>query len=470
MVPRTIPICNLIYYATQYKSAIFLKYIMFVLSLKLQIGIKYALDLFYVNQGFFNYLREENMTLFEELKRRGLIAQMSHEKEIEELLNTEKVSFYIGFDATADSLHIGHLLQLVVMKHMQKAGHKPIALLGTGTTLIGDPTGRTDMRKMLTADDINHNAECFRRQMSRFIEFGSGEAEAEMVQNGDWLLKLNYLEFIRDIGVHFSVNKMLTAECYRARFEKGLSFFEFNYMLLQSYDFLHLFKTKGVKLQLGGDDQWSNILAGADLIRRKEKGEAFAMTFTLLATKEGAKMGKSQKGALWLDAEKCSPYDFYQSFRNTDDGDVIKKLKMLTFIPIEEIEEMEKTLSGAELNKAKELLAFEMTKTVHGEEEAKKAEQAAKTAFGSNNGLDNAELPSTAINPDMLTDGKINILDLLTATQLCGSRRDARTTVEQGGVVIDNEKITDTNALVGLENPIVIKKGKKTFHKAFKAE
>lgn len=410
----------------------------------------------------------EKMTLFQELKRRGLIAQMSHEKEIEELLNTEKISFYIGFDATADSLHIGHLLQLVVMKHMQKAGHTPVALLGTGTTLIGDPTGRTDMRKMLTADDINHNADCFRKQMSRFIEFGENAGQAQMVQNGDWLLKLNYLEFIRDIGVHFSVNKMLTAECYRSRFEKGLSFFEFNYMLLQSYDFLHLYRTKQVKLQLGGDDQWSNILAGADLIRRVEKGDAFAMTFTLLATKDGKKMGKSQKGALWLDPEKCAPYEFYQSFRNTDDNEVIKKLKMLTFLPVEEIEDMEKSLSGAGLNEAKQVLAFEMTKMVHGEEQAKRAEEAAKNVFSGSGVSEN--MPSFKVPENLLGDGKIGILDLLVLTKLSGSKRDARTIIEQGGVFADDKKITNVNTKIDLNEAdfIVIKKGKKNFIKVSK--
>ncbi len=399
------------------------------------------------------------MTLFEELKRRGLIAQMSHEKEIEELLNKESVSFYIGFDATADSLHIGHLLQLVVMRHMQMAGHKPIALLGTGTTLIGDPTGRTDMRKMLTVDDINYNAECFKKQMSRFIEFGEGKAD--MVQNGDWLLELKYLEFIRDVGVHFSVNKMLTADCYRTRFEKGLSFFEFNYMLLQSYDFLHLYRTRNVKLQLGGDDQWSNILSGADLIRRMEKGEAFAMTFTLLSNKDGKKMGKSQKGALWLDAEKCSPYDFYQSFRNTDDSEVMKKLKMLTFLPIEELEKMENELEGAALNKAKELLAFEMTKMVHGEEAARNAEEAAKSAFSGSGESEN--MPTTEV-----TENEIGILDLLTLTGLCQSKRDARTAVEQGGVSVDGEKIADVNGVIVINDGVVLKKGKKSFHRVIK--
>ena len=303
------------------------------------------------------------MTLFEELKRRGLIAQSTHEKEIEKLLNNEKMSFYIGFDATADSLHIGHFLQLVVMKHMQNAGHKPIVLLGTGTTMIGDPTGKTDMRKMLTNEEINYNAERFKEQMSRFIDFSEGKAE--IVRNGDWLMEMNYIDFLRTVGRHFSVNKMLSAECFKSRLEKGLSFLEFNYMLMQSYDFLYLYQNKGVKLELGGDDQWSNILGGVDLIRRVEQGEAYGMTFTLLTTKEGKKMGKTEKGALWLDADKCSPYDFYQYWRNVSDDDVINCMKLLTFLPIEEIEEMERKYSGNELNKIKEILAFELTKMVH---------------------------------------------------------------------------------------------------------
>ena len=319
------------------------------------------------------------MTLFEELKRRGLIAQMTHEKEIEDLLNKEKVSFYVGFDATADSLHVGHFLQLVVMKHMQNAGHYPIVLLGTGTTMIGDPTGKTDMRKMLSVEEINNNAERFKEQMSKFIDFSDGKAE--IVKNGDWLMQMNYIDFLRTVGRHFSVNKMLTAECFKSRLERGLSFLEFNYMLMQSYDFLYLYQNKDVKLELGGDDQWSNILGGVDLIRRVEQGEAYGMTFTLLTTKEGKKMGKTEKGALWLDAEKCSPYDFYQYWRNVSDDDVITCLKLLTFLPIEQIEEMEQTMSGSELNKAKEILAFELTKMVHSEEEAQKSHEAAKSIF-----------------------------------------------------------------------------------------
>lgn len=397
------------------------------------------------------------MTLFEELKRRGLIAQMTHEKEIEELLNKEKVSFYIGFDATADSLHVGHFLQLVVMKRMQLAGHKPIALLGTATTMIGDPTGKTDMRKMLTVEEINQNAEKFKEQMIKFLDFSDGKAE--FVRNGDWFLDMNYINFLREVGRHFSVNQMLTAECFKARLETGLSFLEFNYMLLQSYDFLHLYRAKGVKMQLGGNDQWSNMLYGADLIRRAEQGEAYAMTFTLLTTKEGKKMGKTEKGALWLDANKCSPYDFYQYWRNVDDGDVINCLKLLTFIPIEEIEEMERSMEGQELNKAKEMLAFELTKMVHGGDEAQKAGEAAKTVFGGSG--DSENMPTT-----VLTENNVNILDLLVKTKLAPSKSEARRLVIQGGVSVDDIKISSPEAIIEIKGHIIIKKGKKIFHKA----
>ncbi len=401
------------------------------------------------------------MTLFEELKRRGLIAQMTHEKEIEELLNNEKASFYIGFDATADSLHIGHFLQLVVMKHMQNAGHKPIALLGTGTTLIGDPTGKTDMRKMLTIEEINHNAERFKEQMSKFIDFSEGKAE--IVKNGDWLMEMNYIDFLRTVGRHFSVNKMLTAECFKSRLEKGLSFLEFNYMLMQSYDFLYLYQNKGVKLELGGDDQWSNILGGVDLIRRVEQGESYGMTFTLLTTKEGKKMGKTEKGALWLDAEKCSPYDFYQYWRNVSDDDVITCMKLLTFLPIEQIEEMERTMSGSELNKAKEILAYEVTKMVHSETEAQKAQEAAKSVFGGN--MDSENMPTTTISSDELVDGTIGILDLLVKSGLTTSKGEGRRLVTQGGISINDEKISDPNKLISIGEFVIIKKGKKVFHK-----
>ena len=320
------------------------------------------------------------MTVFEELKRRGLIAQMTHEDKIEELLNNEKVTFYIGFDATADSLHVGHFLQLVVMKRLQMAGHRPIALLGTGTTLVGDPTGKTDMRPMLTKEQIAHNAECFRRQMSKFVDFS--DDNAKIVKNGDWLCEFKYLDFLRDVGKFFSVNKMLTAECFKSRLERGLSFIEFNYMIMQSYDFLHLYRTEGCKIELGGDDQWSNILGGVDLVRRVEGEEVYGMTFTLLTTKEGKKMGKTEKGALWLDPEKTTPYEFFQYWRNVGDDDVINCMKLLTFVPIEEIESME-SLSGAELNPVKERLAFELTKMVHGEEEAQKALETARQVFSS---------------------------------------------------------------------------------------
>lgn len=405
------------------------------------------------------------MTVFQELKRRGLIAQATHEDKIEELLNNEKVTFYIGFDATADSLHVGHFLQLVVMSHLQKAGHRPIALLGTGTTMIGDPTGKTDMRKMLSVEDINHNAECFKRQMSRFINFDN--ENALMMRNGDWLLNLNYMQFIRDIGVHFSVNRMLTAECFKTRLEKGLSFLEFNYMLLQSYDFLHLNETVNCKLELGGDDQWSNILGGVDLVRRVRGEEVYGMTFTLLTTKEGKKMGKTEKGALWLDAEKTSPYEFFQYWRNVDDGDVINCLKLITFVPIEEIEEMERTLSGSELNQAKELLAYEVTKMVHGQEEADKALEASKALFGSKTNTD--DMPTTVLSDEDFTDGKLGLLDLLCKTKLCPSKGEARRLVQQGGVAINDEKISDGTMQLTKENfadgYLIIKKGKKVFHK-----
>ncbi|MCL2109227.1 MAG: tyrosine--tRNA ligase [Oscillospiraceae bacterium] len=414
------------------------------------------------------------MTLSQELKHRGLTAQFSHEKEICELLDGESFSFYIGFDATADSLHIGHLVQLILMRHLQKAGHKPYALLGTGTTLVGDPSGKTDMRQMLTAEDINRNAEIFRTQMSRFLDFSETlENRAEFVKNGDWLLDLKYLEFIKDIGVHFTVNRMLAAECYKNRMEKGLSFFELNYMLIQSYDFLHLFKTKGVVMQVGGDDQWSNILAGADLIRRKLQKAAFALTTSLLLTSDGAKMGKTMKGALWLSPEKCPPYDFYQYFRNVDDADVINCLKMLTFVPIEEIIEREKFVAakdGAKINETKELLAYEMTAIVHGKAEADKAQTAARSVFGGTaTDRNNADMPTTIFTADDFdSDGKIRLIDLLVKTKLCPSGRDAKTNIEQGGVSINDEKITDVNAVIEIDEFVIIKKGKKNFHKAMK--
>ncbi|MCL1832088.1 MAG: tyrosine--tRNA ligase [Oscillospiraceae bacterium] len=402
------------------------------------------------------------MSIFQELKKRNLIAQMSHEKEIQELLDGESIKFYVGFDATADSLHIGHLMQLITMKRLQQAGHYPIALLGTATTLIGDPTGKTDMRKMLTSEQIAHNAECFRAQMSGILDMSEGKAE--IVKNGDWFADIKYLEFLRDIGKLFSVNKMLTAECFKSRLEKGLSFLEFNYMLLQSYDFLHLYREKGVKLQIGGDDQWSNILAGADLVRRAEQigdrsnPQAFAMTFALLATREGKKMGKSEKGAVWLDPDKCSVYDFFQHFRNVDDADVINHLKMMTFVPLEQIEDMERTLQGVQLNQAKELLAFEMTKLVHGENEAVKARDAAKNVFSS--GGEDVNMPTVNV-----TESEMGILTLLVAAGLCKSNREARTAVEQGAVSINREKVLDVNAVITVEPSVIVGKGKKNFIK-----
>lgn len=404
------------------------------------------------------------MTVFQELKRRGLIAQSTHEEQIEELLNNEKVTFYIGFDATADSLHVGHFLQLVVMKHLQNAGHRPVALLGTGTTMIGDPTGKTDMRKMLTTYEINYNAECFRQQMSKFVDFS--DDKALIVRNGDWLLKMNYLEFLRDVGVHFSVNRMLTAECFKSRLEHGLSFLEFNYMLMQSYDFLHLNNELGCKLELGGDDQWSNILGGVDLVRRVKGEQVFGMTFTLLTTKEGKKMGKTEKGALWLNPEKTTPYEFFQYWRNVDDQDVINCLKLITFVPIEEIEQME-TLEGSALNPVKERLAYEVTKLVHGEDEANKARDAAKAIFADN--ADTQNMPSTTISESELENGEIGVLSLLVLTKLASSNGEARRLIQGGGVSIDDEKVADPAMMVVVSEAdkgyIVIKKGKKIFHK-----
>ena len=401
------------------------------------------------------------MTVFEELKRRGLIAQMTHEDKIKDLLDNEKVSFYIGFDATADSLHVGHFLQLVVMKRLQMAGHRPVALLGTGTTLIGDPTGKTDMRPMLTKEQIEYNAECFRRQMSKFVDFSEGNAK--IVKNGDWLCEFKYLDLLRDVGRHFSVNKMLTAECFKSRLERGLSFIEFNYMIMQSYDFLHLYRTEGCKMELGGDDQWRNILGGVDLVRRVEGDEVYGMTFTLLTTKEGKKMGKTEKGALWLDPEKTSPYDFFQYWRNVGDDDVINCMKLLTFVPIEEIEAME-TLTGAELNPVKERLAFEVTKMVHGEQEAKKALEAAQQVFSLS--ANSEDMPTTVLDKSDLENGEIGILNLLVKCNLAPSNGEARRLVQQGGISVDGEKVTDPKQTVKIEDFVIIKKGKKVFHKA----
>ena len=405
------------------------------------------------------------MTLYEELIERGLIAQVTNEEEISKMINEGKATFYIGFDPTADSLHVGHFMALCLMKRLQMAGNKPIALLGGGTGMIGDPSGKTDMRKMLTKEDIEHNIACFKKQMSRFIDFSDGKAL--LVNNADWLLSLNYVDVLREVGACFSVNKMLSAECYKQRMERGLSFLEFNYMIMQSYDFYKLYKDYGCNMQFGGDDQWANMLGGTELIRRKLGKDAYAMTITLLLNSEGKKMGKTEKGAVWLDPEKTSPYEFYQYWRNVSDADVIKCLKMLTFVPVEQIEEMEKTMEGAQFNKAKELLAYELTKLVHGEEEANKADAAAKALFS--NGTDSADMPSTEISSNDLQDGKIGILTLLVKTGICTSNRDARTLVTQNAISVNDEKFTDPKGLIDLSEPVIIKKGKKVFHKVYKA-
>ena len=402
------------------------------------------------------------MTVFEELKRRGLLAQLTDEEEIKELINAGKATFYIGFDPTADSLHVGHFMALCLMKRLQMAGNKPIVLIGGGTAMIGDPSGKTDMRKMMTKETINHNVECFKKQMSHFIDFS--DDKAIIVNNGDWLLDLNYVDVLRDVGACFSVNKMLTFECYKQRMEKGFTFLEFNYMIMQSYDFYRLFQDYGCNMQFGGDDQWANMLGGTELIRKKLGKDAYAMTITLLLNSEGKKMGKTEKGAVWLDPEKTSPYEFYQYWRNVGDADVIKCLKMLTFVPIEEIEEMEKHMEGAEYNKAKELLAYELTKLVHGKEEADKADAAAKAIFAGGGNSD--DMPSTTIAAADLTDGKIGILTLLVKCGLCPSNGEARRLVTQNGIAVNGEKFTDPKGLVDLSEPVVIKKGKKIFHKA----
>lgn len=402
------------------------------------------------------------MTVFEELKRRGLLAQLTDEEEIKELINAGKATFYIGFDPTADSLHVGHFMALCLMKRLQMAGNKPIVLIGGGTAMIGDPSGKTDMRKMMTKETINHNVECFKKQMSHFIDFS--DDKAIIVNNGDWILDLNYVDVLRDVGACFSVNKMLTFECYKQRMERGLTFLEFNYMIMQSYDFYRLFQDYGCNMQFGGDDQWANMLGGTELIRKKLGKDAYAMTITLLLNSEGKKMGKTEKGAVWLDPEKTSPYEFYQYWRNVGDADVIKCLKMLTFVPIEEIEEMEKHMEGAEYNKAKELLAYELTKLVHGKEEADKADAAAKAIFAGGGNSD--DMPSTTIAAADLTDGKIGILTLLVKCGLCPSNGEARRLVTQNGIAVNGEKFTDPKGLVDLSEPVVIKKGKKIFHKA----
>ena len=402
------------------------------------------------------------MTCYEELVRRGLIAQVTDEKEISNMIDNGKAVFYIGFDPTADSLHVGHFIALCLMKRLQMAGNKPIALIGGGTGMIGDPSGKTDMRKMLTKETIEHNVACFKKQMSRFIDFSDGKAM--VVNNADWLLELNYVDVLREVGACFSVNKMLTFECYKQRMERGLTFLEFNYMIMQSYDFYMLYQKYGCNMQFGGDDQWANMLGGTELIRKKLGKDAHAMTITLLLNSEGKKMGKTEKGAVWLDPEKTSPYEFYQYWRNVGDADVIKCLKMLTFVPIEQIEEMEKTMQGAELNKAKELLAFELTKLVHGEEEAKKADDAAKAIFAKGGVSD--DMPTTEIDAAELEGGKMGILTLLVKCGLCPSNGEARRLVTQGGVSVNDEKVADPKAMIDLSDAVIIKKGKKVFHKA----
>ena len=403
------------------------------------------------------------MGIYEELVARGLIAQVTNEDEIREMVNAGKATFYIGFDCTADSLTAGHFMALTLMKRLQQAGNKPIALIGGGTTMIGDPSGRTDMRKMLTREDIDHNAECFKRQMEKFIEFGPGKAI--MLNNADWLLDLNYVELLREVGACFSVNNMLRAECYKQRMEKGLSFFEFNYMIMQSYDFYYLFQHYDCNMQFGGDDQWSNMLGGTELIRKKLGKDAHAMTITLLTDSHGMKMGKTAGNAVWLDANKTSPYDFYQYWRNVEDADVLKCIRMLTFLPLEQIDEMAKW-EGSELNRAKEILAFELTKMVHGEEEAKKAEASAKALFAG--GGDSEHMPTTELTGADLADGVIDVLTLLVKAGLCPSKSDARRNVQQGGVTVDEKKVTDIGALFTAEQlkaGLVVRRGKKNFNK-----
>ena len=403
------------------------------------------------------------MGIYEELVERGLIAQVTNEEEIRSMINNGKAVFYIGFDCTADSLTAGHFMALTLMKRLQMAGNKPIALIGGGTTMIGDPSGRTDMRKMLTREDIEHNAECFKRQMERFIDFGEGKAQ--MINNADWLLNLNYVELLREVGACFSVNNMLRAECYKQRMEKGLSFLEFNYMIMQSYDFYYLFQHYNCNMQFGGDDQWSNMLGGTELIRRKLGKDAHAMTITLLTDSQGKKMGKTAGNAVWLDANKTSPYDFYQYWRNVDDADVMKCIRMLTFLPLEQIREME-SWEGSRLNQAKEILAFELTAMVHGEDEARKAEAAAKTLFGG--GSASADMPTTELSETDLSEAAADIMTLLVKTGLCPSKSDARRNIQQGGVTANEEKITDiarSFTREELKQGIVLKRGKKSFHK-----
>ncbi len=410
-----------------------------------------------------NRRKRSTMGIYEELRARGLIAQVTDEEEIRDLINNGKATFYIGFDPTADSLHVGHFMALCLMKRLQEAGNRPIALIGGGTAMIGDPSGRTDMRQMMTEETIQHNCDCFKKQMSRFIDFSEGKAL--MVNNADWLKELNYIEVLREVGAHFSVNRMLTAECYKQRMEKGLSFLEFNYMIMQSYDFYALFQKYGCNLQFGGDDQWSNMLGGTELIRRKLGKNASAMTITLLLNSEGKKMGKTQKGAVWLDPEKTTPFEFYQYWRNVADADVLRCIRMLTFLPLEEIDKMD-AWEGAQLNQAKEILAFELTKMVHGEEEAKKAMDAAKELFSQGAA---ADMPMAELTEADMADGKIDILTMLVKSGLVSSKSDARRAVTQGGVAVDGEKVSDIYAAYTPENlsgeGIVLKKGKKNFRK-----
>ena len=404
------------------------------------------------------------MGIYEELQARGLLAQVTNEEEIREMVNAGKAKFYIGFDCTADSLTAGHFMALTLMKRLQMAGNQPVALIGGGTTMIGDPSGRTDMRKMLTKEDIDHNAECFKRQMERFIDFGEGKAI--MVNNADWLLDLNYIELLREVGACFSVNNMLRAKCYEQRMEKGLSFLEFNYMIMQSYDFYHLFQHYGCNMQFGGDDQWSNMLGGTELIRRKLGKDAHAMTITLLTDSQGHKMGKTAGNAVWLDPKKTSPYDFYQYWRNVGDSDVLKCIRMLTFLPLEQIDEMDEW-EGSQLNRAKEILAYELTALVHGEEEAKKAEESAKALFGA--GGDSANMPTSVLTDADFENGSINVLSMLVTTGLCPSRGEARRLVQQGGVTIDDVKVASIDESLARERfedeGIIVRKGKKVFHR-----
>ena len=417
-----------------------------------------------IGRGFFYFRKGKTMTIYDELVARGLIAQVTDEEEIKELINNGKAVFYIGFDPTADSLHVGHFMALCLMKRLQMAGNKPIALIGGGTGMVGDPSGRSDMRQMMTPEMIQHNCDCFKKQMSRFIDFSDGKAM--MVNNADWLMDLNYIDVLREVGAHFSVNRMLTAECYKQRMEKGLSFLEFNYMIMQSYDFYTLFQKYGCNMQFGGDDQWSNMLGGTELIRRKLGKDAYAMTINLLLNSEGKKMGKTQSGAVWLDPNKTSPFEFYQYWRNVSDTDVLKCIRMLTFLPLEQIDEMDKW-EGSQLNQAKEILAFELTKLVHGEEEATKAQESARALFAG--GGSHADMPTAEITEADLRDGAIDIMGLLTVSGLTASRSEARRAVEQGGVTVNGEKVTDIKTTYTPDDlsadEFVLKRGKKNFRK-----